>query len=207
MRPLLVALLAAVATVASSAAAPALADKWDPRKEQSRARGDLGRAEAAAEAFLAANPSLDVYFDEAYGYAILPTITKGAIGIGGARGQGIVYAQGKPTHQVFMTQVTVGLQLGGRRYSELIFFRDADAYQAFIDGEFELSANANAIVATDGASATNSYHDGLAIFLLDKVGAMFDASVGGQSFNVRPLPEAPATTAKNARVPWEDGIR
>ena len=36
------------------------------------------------------------YFDSAYGYAVFPTIGKGGIGIGGARGSGMVYSQGTP---------------------------------------------------------------------------------------------------------------
>ena len=35
-------------------------------------------------------------FDTAYGYAVLPSVGKGAVGIGAAAGDGQVYEQGRP---------------------------------------------------------------------------------------------------------------
>ena len=60
---------------------------------------------------------------QSYGYAVLPTIGKGGMGIGGAGGSGCVFAGGKHTGDVSMGQVTIGWQLGGQAYSQLILFR------------------------------------------------------------------------------------
>jgi len=57
---------------------------------------------------------------ESYGYAVLPTIGKGGIGIGGAGGTGCVFARGKHTGKVSMGQITIGWQLGGQAYSQII---------------------------------------------------------------------------------------
>src|SRR5215510_9634098 len=67
------------------------------------------------------------FFDTAYGYAVFPTIGKGGIGVGGAHGKGKVYAGGKYVGDTSMTQLTIGLQLGGQAYSEIIFFEDKRA--------------------------------------------------------------------------------
>src|SRR3974390_2111207 len=60
----------------------------------------------------------------AYGYALFPTIGKGAVGIGGAYGKGRVYQKGKQIGDTSMTQVTVGFQAGGQAYSQLILFEN-----------------------------------------------------------------------------------
>jgi hypothetical protein len=62
------------------------------------------------------------FFGNSYGYAVFPTIGKGGIGLGGAHGSGKVYENGKYTGDTSMTQVTIGFQLGGQAYSQIIFF-------------------------------------------------------------------------------------
>src|SRR5210317_1717701 len=74
---------------------------------------------------------------ESYGYAVLPTIGKAGVGIGGAGGTGCVYAGGKQTGDVSMAQITIGWQLGGQSYSQLILFKNKDVYVSFTRGQFE----------------------------------------------------------------------
>src|SRR5262249_35449732 len=64
------------------------------------------------------------FFEHCYGYAVFPTIGKGGIGIGGAHGSGRVYAGGAHVGDTSVNQVTVGFQLGGQAYSQIIFFED-----------------------------------------------------------------------------------
>ena len=140
---------------------------------------------------------------ESYGYAVLPTIGKGGIGIGGAGGTGCVFAGGAHTGKVSMGQVTIGWQLGGQAYSELILFKNADTYNEFIRGSFEFGADATAVALTYGAAAGAStqgasvtagdthgkgmWKRGMAIFTLAKGGLMYEASIGGQKYNFKPL--------------------
>ena len=60
-----------------------------------------------------------------------------SVGIGGARGKGQVYAGGEHVGNTTMTQLTVGFQLGGQAFSQMIFFEDKRAYDEFTAGEFE----------------------------------------------------------------------
>ena len=140
---------------------------------------------------------------QSYGYAVLPTIGKGGVGIGGAGGTGCVYAGGKHTGNVSMGQVTVGWQLGGQAYSQLILFQNADTYKEFTQGNFEFGADANAVALTYGASASAgtqgatstagdtaghaAWKRGMAIFTLAKGGLMYEASIGGQKYKFKPL--------------------
>jgi lipid-binding SYLF domain-containing protein len=145
------------------------------------------------------------YFSNSYGYAVFPTIGKGGIGIGGAHGSGHVYAHDKYVGDTSMTQLTVGLQLGGQAYSQVIFFEDERAFREFTSGNFEFSAQASAVAITAGASASagttggtagasggmkdattaGHYHKGMAIFTVAKGGLMYEAALGGQKFSYK----------------------
>ena len=140
---------------------------------------------------------------ESYGYAVLPTIGKGGIGIGGAGGTGCVFAGSEHTGNVSMGQVTIGLQLGGQAYSQIILFKDVNTYNSFTQGEFEFGADATAVALTYGAQAGAStkgasasagdtkgiamWKRGMAVFTLAKGGLMYEASIGGQKFSFKPL--------------------
>ena len=67
------------------------------------------------------------FFDNAYGYAVFPTIGKGGLGIGGAHGAGRVYAQGRHVGDTEVTQLTLGLQMGIQAFSQIIFLQDRRA--------------------------------------------------------------------------------
>jgi lipid-binding SYLF domain-containing protein len=149
------------------------------------------------------------FFDSAYGYVVFPTIGKGGIGIGGAHGSGRVYAQGEYVGDTKVTQLTVGLQLGGQAYSQMIFLEDRRAFESFTSGNFEFSAQATAVALTAGVSAEantgggttagasggrndatvthGGYRKGMAIFTIARGGLMYEASLGGQKFSYTPL--------------------
>ena len=83
-------------------------------------------------------PGIQKFFDGAVGYAVFPTIGKGAIGIGGAHGTGELLVGGKAIGKVSMTQVTIGLQFGGQSYSEIIFFDKQNDARRFQEGGLRL---------------------------------------------------------------------
>jgi len=140
---------------------------------------------------------------QSVGYAVLPTVGKGGIGIGGAGGSGCVFKGGSQTGTVSMAQVTIGWQLGGQAYSQLILFKNNDVYNEFTTGEFEFGAQATAVALTYGAGAEagtkgasstagetkgkGAWEKGMAVFTVAKGGLMYEASIGGQKFNYKPL--------------------
>lgn len=145
------------------------------------------------------------FFDNSYGFAVFPTVSKGGAVVGGARGDGQVYVGGQHVGYTTMTQLTVGLQLGGQGYSQIIFFQDQRAFEEFAGGNFEFGTQATAVLATAAASAAatttgssagasggkndantvGSYYKGMATFTVVKRGLMFEASIGGQKFRYR----------------------
>ena len=136
--------------------------------------------------FKAKDPRVAKAFDEAYGYVVFPTVGKGAIGIGGARGKGWVYERGRRIGRASLTQVTIGFQLGGQAYSEVIFFKDKAALDDFTRGNFEFDAQVSAIAVTARAAGDLPYRKGIAVVTMGKGGLMYEASVGGQKFSYKP---------------------
>jgi lipid-binding SYLF domain-containing protein len=147
----------------------------------------IGDAKAAKEDFIRTDAGLKNLFANSYGYVIFPNVGKGAIGIGGAAGNGIVWQKGSMIGKAKMTQVSIGFQWGGQAYREVIFFESKDAMDRFKQSKYELSAQVSAVAATAGASANAKYHDGVLIFTQQKGGLMYEASVGGQKFKYTPF--------------------
>ena len=167
-------------------------------------KADL-QVEVTVETFREASKTAD-FFENAYGYAVFPTIGKGGFGIGGAHGTGRVYKQGEYVGETSITQVTIGFQIGGQAYSQIIFFEDERAFDEFTNGEFEFGAQASAVAITAGAQASagstgtsagastssdsthtrEDYYKGMAVFTYTKGGLMYEASLGGQKFKYKP---------------------
>ena len=81
-----------------------------------------------------------------------------------------------------LTAASIGFQLGGQKFSEIIFFENEGAFAKFKSGEFGFDANASAVAATAGAAAKADYKNGVAVFVIADAGLMYEASIGGQQF-------------------------
>jgi lipid-binding SYLF domain-containing protein len=166
------------------------------------AKEEAQEDKAAIAAFME-SPVASKFHKSAYGYAVFPTIGKGGFGIGAAHGGGRVYAGGKKTGDVSMTQVSFGLQAGGQAYRQVIYFENKKAFDAFTIGEFEFGAQAEAIAltasagvsaGTEGASASanesqsdqSKYFSGMVVFTMGKGGLMYQAALGGQKYSYTP---------------------
>jgi lipid-binding SYLF domain-containing protein len=141
----------------------------------------------AIQLFKSDSTNVAKLFDTAYGYAVLPSVGKGAVGIGAAAGGGEVFEHGKLIGTCEMSQVTVGAQLGGQEYAEVIFFETKGALEGMKVDEWAMSAGVNAVAAAESASADAKYKNGVQVFTIAKSGLMFEASVGGQKFRFYPL--------------------
>ena len=152
-------------------------------------------ARAAAQAdvppviakFKAKDPGMAKIFSDAVGYVVFPTVGKGGIGLGGARGKGWVYEGGHIIGKSTLTQVSFGFQFGGQAYSEIVFFQTTQAMENFKLGHLKFDAQASAIALTARASADLAYRNGVAIVTMAKGGLMYEASVGGQKFSFKPV--------------------
>ena len=153
------------------------------------------------------SPAVQPFFKNAYGYAVFPTVGKGGFVIGAAYGSGQVYRRGRLTGTTKLFKGTIGFQLGGQAFSEIIFFKNKRSYDDFTSGNFEFDAAASAVAITAGAQvkagtdgatagasagpatgthAKTSYTRGMAVFIHTIGGLMYEAAIGGQKFNFEP---------------------
>jgi lipid-binding SYLF domain-containing protein len=132
------------------------------------------------------DPGIQKFFDNSAGYAVYPSVGKGGIVVGGAYGRGLVIENEQVNGYTALSQATIGLQLGGQKYAQFIFFKDETALNHFKRGNFEFGAQASAVAITAGASADANYDSGVAIFTNAGGGLMFEGSVGGQRFSYEP---------------------
>jgi lipid-binding SYLF domain-containing protein len=152
-------------------------------------------AQAVAQTFKSKDPKIEKFFSSAPGYAVFPTVAKGGFIVGGAGGDGVLFVGGKPVGTANMGQASIGLQLGGQTYSEVIFFENPSTLSDFKNGHFQLDAQATAVAISAGASADANYTRGVAVFTMTKAGLMYEASVGGQKFTFHPFPAEKTKTA------------
>jgi len=155
---------------------------WDPNKEQK----DADEVKMTITRFLETDPGLKSFFDQAYGYAIFPTAGKGAYIVGGTYGKGMVYEKGNLVGYATIVEASIGLQIGGQGFSEVIFFRDKATLDDFKTGNFAFNAQASAVAVNAGVAAKTGYDSGVALFMMPKGGLMAEASVGGQKFTFEP---------------------
>ncbi len=149
--------------------------------------GDEAQARETVARFKAASPSIARLIESAYGYAVFPAVGKGGAGLGAALGSGRVYEQGRCIGTAGLYQGTVGFQLGGQLYSELILFDRKSALDEFTRGNFELSAQASAVAVVVGATVDVPFRGGIAVLTQTTTGLMYEASVGGQKFTYRAI--------------------
>ena len=144
-------------------------------------------ARATIQTFKKKDSHIEKFFGSAAGYVVFPTIGKGGFVVGGAGGEGVLFVGGQPVGKASMGQASIGFQLGGQTYSEIIFFESQSSLSDFKKGNFALAAQASAVALSAGAAASANYEYGVAIFTATKTGLMYEASVGGQKFGYTPF--------------------
>tara|TARA_B100000963_G_scaffold25241_1_gene18900 strand:- start:438 stop:1055 length:618 start_codon:yes stop_codon:yes gene_type:complete len=155
---------------------------WKPRNVLSKKGIKADQKTIAALNKLKKISTLKPYFKKAKGYAVFPNIKKVGIGIGGARGKGEVFENDEVIGSTSVTQLSIGLQLGGQAFSQIIFFKEKKDLERFTQSNFEFGASASAALITEGANASGDYSEGVAVFTFSKGGLMYEASIGGQKF-------------------------
>ena len=147
-------------------------------------KNDVSEANKTIKEFKEKDPGMSKFFSSAYGYAVFPGIGKGGLVVGGAGGKGTLFKSNTAVADTKMSQITVGFQAGGQKYAEVIFFEDADSYNEFVSGSYEFAAQVSAVALASGVSVDAKYQDGILVVTMAIDGLMYEASVGGQKFEV-----------------------
>jgi len=149
-------------------------------------RRDLAAsADATLTEMMGKDPALRGVLDSSAGYVVFPSIGKGGLIVGAAYGRGILYENGQPVGYVELNQGSLGAQLGGQTFAELIVFRDRFSIQRLKGGKFELGAGVSAVALTAGAAGSTDFKEGTAVFVMPRGGLMVDVSVSGQQLNYK----------------------
>src|SRR5262245_8330986 len=129
-----------------------------------------------------ADPALTALVQRGHGYALFPDVGKAGLGVGGAYGRGVVYERGQHIGYADLTQGTIGAQVGGQSFSELLVFEHKAALDRFKAGEFGFAAGASAVVLKSGVATIPNFVDGVAVVVQPIGGVMAEAAIGGQQF-------------------------
>lgn len=145
------------------------------------------QVDATVADFRRTDPSMERFFKSAYAMAVFPNVTEGGALVGGGRGHGEVFKDQKLVGYADVTKFSVGAQLGGMKFDQIIFFQSVGSYTEFVNSTLEFDAQAKAVAAKSGAAAVADYERGVAVFTLTKGGLMAQAAIGGQKFRFMPL--------------------
>jgi lipid-binding SYLF domain-containing protein len=129
-----------------------------------------------------ADPALGPLVQRGHGYALFPDVGKAGLGVGGAYGRGVVYERGQHIGYSDLTQGTVGAQVGGQSFSELLVFEHKAALERFKAGQLGFAAGASAVVLKSGVATNPNFVDGVAVVVQPIGGVMVEAAIGGQQF-------------------------
>jgi lipid-binding SYLF domain-containing protein len=141
---------------------------------------------AALERMKEKDASVAKLLDKAYGFAVIPSLGRASAVLGGAYGLGEVFEQGRVIGYAAIVQLTIGVQLGGETFHELVVFRDRKALEAFKSGKLAFAANAEVVIVKAGAEAVKGFGGGTTIFVCSEGGLLLNLAIGGQKFIFRP---------------------
>ncbi len=137
-------------------------------------------ARATLDEMIARNPAIQDTIRNTPGYAVFPSIGKGGVLVGGAHGQGILYEHGVPTGYVSVEQASIGAQLGGETFAELLVLRTPEQITDIKAGRFTAGANLGVVVLKESASTQTNFNPNASVFVMPRGGLMVDVSVNGQ---------------------------
>jgi len=143
-------------------------------------------ATATLRALEKKDPGLKQLLNKAYGYAVFPSVGKASLVVGGSYGKGAVFCQGKFVGYATIGQTTIGVQIGGDTYVEVLVFEDRAAFDRLKRGKLAFAADASAVLVKAGAAAARGFGKGIRAFVYGKGGMLLEAVIGGQKFNFKP---------------------
>jgi lipid-binding SYLF domain-containing protein len=166
--------------------------QWQPDESDKR----QVKAYAGVERVKEKLPKTATYFENAYGYAIIPSITRVAIGFGAAFGRGMVIEGDDVVGRTSYFQFSSGLQLGAKYFTLIVFFKDKEAMDDYKKGQWQLTGQAGIDLATVGWSGTPAWVTDVAVFAVTKFGLMAEFSYSGARFGYKSIvpEEEPAVT-------------
>lgn len=121
--------------------------------------------------------------DKAKGMLVFPGVFKGAIGIGGQYGEGVLRIGNRSEGYYSIAAISFGLSLGGEKKSIVIAFLTDDALKNFKEGSgWTIGGEGSLAVVTLGAgyeSSIATVNKPIIAFVFGEKGLMYDLSLNG----------------------------
>jgi lipid-binding SYLF domain-containing protein len=149
----------------------------------------------------AIDPGLRALLERSYAYAVFPAVGKASAVVGGAYGKGEVFRGDKLIGYAAVVQLTLGVQLGGQTFTQVVAFESKEALDRFKRGTTAFAANASAVAVAAGAAASARFDRGAAVFVYADGGLMLEAAIGGQRLFFRPAVLGRTRKAPTPRKP------
>jgi lipid-binding SYLF domain-containing protein len=150
-----------------------------------RAEIDAGANAALSELF-AEDAAARNLADQAKGVAIFPNIVKAGLGVGAETGDGVLRVGGESVGYYNTSGASIGLQIGGQSYSQVLMFLTEEALASFRDSAgWEAAVDGSVAVLETGASGkidTTNIADPVVGFVFGEEGLMADAAIEGSKY-------------------------
>jgi lipid-binding SYLF domain-containing protein len=158
-------------------------DKKDAKSAGSEPVERVKGVDETIALFKQKHPSIEKLFSSSAGYVVFPSIGEGAFIIGGGGGNGEAFEGGTYVGHVSIHEITVGAQVGGQSYSQVVFFETPVDFKRLKDNSFQFGAEVTAVAADAAAAKNAEFKDGVIAFIIPRKGLMASASVGGQKLD------------------------
>ena len=171
-----------------------------PALEKEAKLGPVLHAEvlAALKELQRKRPEIKKVLDESAGYAVVPSIGRASLVLGGAYGIGEVFAHDRVIGYAAIVELSLGVQVGGTTFHELVVFHDEGSLKRFKSGKFAFAADAAVEIVKAGGQASKGFGAGSSIYVFAEGGMLLDLAIGGQKFIFKPAALGRVRTAKGA---------
>ena len=132
------------------------------------------------------DPGIERMLGQAHGYVLFPKVGKGGFIAGGAQGTGVVYERGRRIGYAELNQASIGAQIGGETFAELVLLQTPQALEKVKRDQFAFGAGVSAVVISKGGGGAARFKDGVAVYVMPLGGLMVDVSVNGQKIRFEP---------------------
>lgn len=132
-------------------------------------------------------PRSEPFFEDAYAFAIFPSVTRVGFGYGGAVGRGFVIEGDTIIGTTRFWQFTSGIQAGARNFSMIILFKDKAALENYKIGKLQFMGQAGLAAGKAGVAGTPAFNDGVAIFTVTRLGLMGEFTISGAKLTFKPV--------------------
>jgi len=145
------------------------------------------------------HPETKKVIEESAGYAVVPDIGRSSLVLGGAYGIGEVFVHDDVIGYAAIVEVTLGVQVGGTTFHELVVFHDEGSLKRFKSGKFAFAADAAVELVKAGGQKSRGFGASSSIYVFADGGMLLDLDIGVQKFIFKPAAEL------GAKKPAEGG--